>query len=374
MHPINECVVKLTARCNINCDYCYEFNLGDESWRQQPRKMSLAVARQLATRIAEHAMQHNLSRIMIGLHGGEPLLAGAKHLDAVVGAFRAIERTGLTVDVSVQTNAILVTSEICEVLNKHNIGVGVSIDGNKANNDVHRVDHRGKSSWQATIDGLACLRANAPSQLSGLLAVIDVNSDPIEVFDAIADLGIRDVDFLLQHFHWDRLPPRPNADDAAYGKWWFAIWQAWARGRHANLRIRFLEQLVRHLAGGRSIYEWGALEPASLVVIASDGAIEGVDAMKSAATGVQRLGYSVFTHTFDEVLAHELVRARQNGLGGLCSTCQACPEAKVCGGGYFPHRWGRGRGYDNPSVYCTDLLWLIGEIRQDIRNLRKSAA
>jgi uncharacterized protein len=27
----------------------------------------------------------------------------------------------------------------------------------------------------------------------------------------------------------------------------------------------------------------------------------------------------------------------------------------ACGGGYLPHRFSKKNGYDNPSVYCSDL-------------------
>ena len=43
--------------------------------------------------------------------------------------------------------------------------------------------------------------------------------------------------------------------------------------------------------------------------------------------------------------------------------CQTCPERDTCGGGYLPHRYSRQRGFDNPSVWCADLLKLFGHIR-----------
>src|SRR6185312_3950016 len=63
----------------------------------------------------------------------------------------------------------------------------------------------------------------------------------------------------------------------------------------------------------------------------------------------------------------------QRQAGELSQTCRACPVVDTCGGGLFAHRFGRGNGFANPSVYCSDLLHLINGVRhrqQSIRQLR----
>src|SRR5262249_9648637 len=37
-----------------------------------------------------------------------------------------------------------------------------------------------------------------------------------------------------------------------------------------------------------------------------------------------------------------------------------CSVVRQCGGGLYAHRYRSGAGFDNPSVYCTDLKELIG--------------
>lgn len=67
--------------------------------------------------------------------------------------------------------------------------------------------------------------------------------------------------------------------------------------------------------------------------------------------------------------------ARQIGARALSDTCAACPLAKVCGGGFYPHRYRSGSGFANPSVYCADLDHLITHIHRtvaaDVARLRK---
>ncbi|MEV2226882.1 hypothetical protein AB0E01_44690 [Nocardia vinacea] len=41
--PFVEFVVKIHSRCNLVCDYCYIYEMADQSWREQPNTMSRRV-------------------------------------------------------------------------------------------------------------------------------------------------------------------------------------------------------------------------------------------------------------------------------------------------------------------------------------------
>ena len=371
IEPLNEFIVKIASRCNLNCDYCYEFNLGDESWRGQPKLMSEKVVATLARRIREHALAHGINRVFISLHGGEPLMVGAERLDRICQTFRGLLAGAVEPILTTQTNGVLLDERIIEVIVKHDVSVSVSIDGVKTFHDRHRNDHRGRGSYDRVVAGIARLKRLAPNNLSGLLSVIDVESDPQETLDAIAAFGVTHVDFLLPHHNWDTPPPRPGADPYAYGKWYFQVYSAWVSDRYPRLSIRFLENIVSQLAGGHSTFEAMTLSPCTLITIATDGGIEGVDCLKSTASGIQKLGLNIGMTSFDEVVRHNLVSVRQSGETQLSDTCKGCDLKAVCAGGYFPHRWSRSRQFDNPSVYCEDLAWLIRRIDEDLRSRLK---
>src|ERR1700746_395212 len=38
--PFREFIVKVHSRCDLSCDYCYMYEMADQSWRDQPRAMS----------------------------------------------------------------------------------------------------------------------------------------------------------------------------------------------------------------------------------------------------------------------------------------------------------------------------------------------
>ena len=76
IHPINEFVIKVASRCNLDCDYCYEYHTGDDTWKMMPKYLSLDTAKILINRINEHARKHYLDEVVLSFHGGEPLLLG----------------------------------------------------------------------------------------------------------------------------------------------------------------------------------------------------------------------------------------------------------------------------------------------------------
>src|SRR5580693_6073961 len=80
--PFSTFVVKVASRCNLNCSYCYMYNLADQTYRGQPAVMSGAVTAAMARRIASHASRHGVPSVHVILHGGEPLLLGRHRLAA----------------------------------------------------------------------------------------------------------------------------------------------------------------------------------------------------------------------------------------------------------------------------------------------------
>ena len=120
-YPIIELVVKIASRCNLNCKYCYEYNMGDETWKSASKFMTNAVAEQLGKRIQEHITEFQLKEYNLGLHGGEPLLMSPSKLDELVCSLKSNIDPTVELLFSLQTNAILMSKEHIDIFKKHNI-------------------------------------------------------------------------------------------------------------------------------------------------------------------------------------------------------------------------------------------------------------
>jgi uncharacterized protein len=366
-HPINSIVMKVVAGCNLNCSYCYEYNMGDDSWKRKPPSISDDIVRLTGRRIREHARAHALERFGVSLHGGEPLLLGAQRLAEIAAMLRDAVGDAVPLDFGMQTNGTLLDEAGVRALADAEITIGVSLDGTDSTNDAYRVDKRGRGTHAAAVRGIETVRSVAPRFFGGILCVINVASDSRSTFEHLVGFQPPMIDFLLPHGSWDRMPHwKESSSDTRYGRWLTDAFDAWFDGPHQSVSVRYFESIMAGLMGGGSTTEAIGPGPVTLVTVATDGAIEGVDTMKSVFPGAQDLGIGLSLATLDQARNIEHVRMRQIGIDALADECRQCPIVRTCGGGYFPHRFGRGRGFANPSVYCEDIKFLTEHIRRRI--------
>ncbi|HMG61472.1 MAG TPA: FxsB family cyclophane-forming radical SAM/SPASM peptide maturase, partial [Streptosporangiaceae bacterium] len=363
--PLNQFVLKVHSRCDLACDHCYVYEGADQSWRGRPMAMPDKVITQTARRIAEHARAHQLTEVHAVLHGGEPLLAGPARLARVAGELRSALAGTCHLDLRIHTNGVLLDERFCDLFAEHGIKVGISIDGHQAANDRHRRYADGRSSYAKVTAAIGLLRGRYRELYAGLLCTIDVANDPVAVYDALVALEPPRVDFLLPHATWSDPPAQAGTQPDPYADWLIAVFDRWQAGGRP-VEVRTFDSIISTSRGGPSFTEALGLGPSSLVVIETDGAYEQADSLKTAFHGAPATGFDVFGADLDTVAQHPGITARQQGLGGLCQTCQDCPVVTSCGGGLYAHRYQPGTGFANPSVYCPDLLKLITHIRSQL--------
>jgi uncharacterized protein len=366
--PFRQFVLKIHSRCDLACDHCYVYEHADQSWRGRPAVIAPETAAKAADRIAEHARDHRLAEVRVIFHGGEPLLAGAARISEIAqGLRRAIEPV-CRLDLRIHTNGVRLTPEYCEALLADGILVGISLDGDGAANDLHRRYANGHSSYQQVLRAVAMLREERFRPLyAGLLATIDIRSDPVAVYRALAALEPPNLDFLLPHGTWDAPPPGAGtAGQAPYADWLAAVFAEWNADRR-RVPVRMFTSIIETTLGGFSSTESLGLTPSDVAVIETDGSIEQADSIKVAYDGAPETGLDIFRHPLDAAAAHPAIKARQQGIAGLAAACRACPVVESCGGGLYAHRYRTGSGFDNPSVYCADLKKMITHVRTRLR-------
>jgi len=375
--PFREFVLKVHQRCNLACDYCYVYELADQSWRDRPIGMSAEVWRATSARIGEHVRAHGLSRISVVLHGGEPLLAGREGLLRLIADVRAAVPAECSVRFGLQTNGVLLKEPMIEVLRDAGVRIGVSIDGSAADHDRHRRRRDGTGSHRAVDRALRLLGSERHrAAYAGLLCTVDPANDPIACYESLLDYAPPAIDFLLPHANWST-PPLRSAP-TPHGDWLVQIFDRWYSAPRQETRIRLFEEAIHAALGGASRTEQIGLSPVAVAVVESDGAIEQVDSLKSAYDGACATGLSVHTDTFDAALEHPGIIARQLGSEALGESCRACSVHQICGAGHYAHRYDARNGFRNPSVYCADLKRLILHLQRrlsaDLFRLRATNA
>jgi uncharacterized protein len=361
---IDTVLLKVASRCNLNCSYCYVYNMGDETWRSMPKRM----AAETQAAVVEQLRQLNLAQqhpFAVVLHGGEPLLLGQERLRSLFEALRTALPAACSI--SIQTNGVLLKPPLLDLCVQYGVGLSVSLDGPATVHDRFRVDLRGRASHAAVVAGLAALRSHpqADTLYSGVLAVVDPESDPDEVYSYFKAIGAPSIDFLYRDGNRSALPHgKDSLESAEYGQWMSVILDRYVADL-APPRIRLLDDMIKLILGGAGVKEGIGLTDFGIVVIDTDGAITKNDTLKSTPLGDRFLGpWSVVGGDLAAVVRSPEFRAYHEMQRPSSSICGACPELAVCGGGMLTNRFDTETGYDNPTVFCADQKLLIRRMRR----------
>ena len=370
MIAIDTVLVKVASRCNINCRYCYVYNMGDTRWATMPKQISDTTITALAKALGDLSRAQQ-RRFAVVFHGGEPLLLGPKKLGVLLAALRRALPSDYPF--SLQTNGMLITQEILDLCSEYRTSLGVSIDGPPDVNDRHRIDHAGKGTHKEVLEGIKELQNHRDSDFlyKGLLAVIDPKSDPCEVYNFFKRLNAPSLDLLYRDGNHSWLPyGKVSFQSTENGKWLAKFLDIYLADQKP-LEVRLLDDMIKLIVGGRGTKEGIGARVFGIIVIDTDGSVTKNDTLKSTFSGADRFAkqWSVHTHNLTEVANSDEFSIYYTLQRPTAPDCLSCPELSICGGGMLVNRWRDDSGYHNPSVYCADQLFLIGHIRNRVADL-----
>lgn len=363
---IDTVLLKVASRCNLDCGYCYVYNMGDDSWRTMPKRIEPIVLAEVCAQLGRLQIAQNHPFAVV-LHGGEPLLLGVARLDDLFTRLRS--ELPRTCSLNVQTNGILVDDAILDLCAKHGVRMSVSLDGPATVHDRNRKDRRGRDSHAAVAAGIARLQSHraAAEIFSGVLAVVDPTSDPHVVYDYFVSLGVPSVDFLYRDGNHATLPfGKAGFDSVEFGSWMSKILDRYLADPRPP-RIRLLDDMIRLLLGGSGIKEGVGLTDFGIVVVDTDGSVTKNDTLKSTPGGdrfgdnwhVLRSELLELVRSPDYLESHRMQRPSS-------AACRSCTDLAICGGGMVTHRFSAENGYANPTVFCADQKLLIARMREHL--------
>jgi radical SAM protein with 4Fe4S-binding SPASM domain len=136
--------------------------------------------------INEIATQHALNlkdrSLNLVFHGGEPLMVGEKYMYKLAGyATQVFKNLGITHELSIQTNSLLLTDDMMMVLKRFNMNVGISFDGLNSSNS-QRTDLN-ESYYLNLLDKLIALKITPGLIIVASKQNINNIADDIKFFD-----------------------------------------------------------------------------------------------------------------------------------------------------------------------------------------------
>lgn len=367
MVQIDTVLIKVASRCNINCSYCYVYNMGDNSWEDMPNFISRETIADISRGLAK-LKESQQTPFAIVLHGGEPLLIGARRLEHLLHEVRSV--LPLSYSIGIQSNGMLISEKILDLCSRYQASISISLDGPQKINDANRIGHKGEGTFVQVMAGLQRLRIHPDTSFlfAGLLAVIDPYSDPQEIYSFFKSTGTKNVDFLYRDGNNDKLPyGKSSFTSIEYGKWLQRLVDIYLADK-SPIKIRILDDYIRLILGGSGLKEGIGITDFGIVVVDTDGTITKNDTLKSNFNGADRFAQplNVKTHQLVDVFKSDDFLASHALQRPSAEACQKCSELSVCGGGMPLHRWNSKDGYNNPSVYCHDQLHVIRHIKRKV--------
>ena len=361
---IDTILLKVASRCNLNCTYCYVYNMGDTSWASMPKRMSVETIN--ATTLAlSRLYQHQMRSFAIVLHGGEPLLLGLSRLRYLFSLFR--EKLPHECTLNIQTNGTLITDFLLNLCTEFDVSISVSLDGPAHVHDFARTDFMGRGSHRRVLEGISRIKQHSAGEclFAGVLAVIDPTTDSSEVYQYLKSIEAPSIGLLMRDGNHSRLPPgKASFTSTEYGRWLCAFLDIYLADP-VPPRVRLLDDMIKLVLGGYGQKEGIGLTDFGILVIDTDGSITKHDTLKSAYNAADRFAmrWSVAADDIIAVISSQEFLESYELQRPTARECLRCPELKVCGGGMPLHRWHDDTGYENESVYCHDQKLLIEHIR-----------
>lgn len=356
---IDQIVLKICSRCNINCSYCYMYNMGDESYTTQPKFFSLELAEILAQKIKKHCKDHNQKKFSITLHGGEPLLYGKKRFIQLIKIFKSIEDNQLKIEIGLQSNGLLLDEEWCDLFLQNNINIGISLDGIESVNDAYRIDFKGKGTYHKVLEAIELCKTKKIS--FGILSVVNTSQTPKQTLDHFMDLKIPGFDLLLLDENHDTV----NPNNASIGNWLIELFDLWFPKRN-QIAVTLFSNIINGIYGFDIKADSIGKEVNKTIIIETNGSIETLDVLKICGEGFTKNPFSIQKNEFDEIFASDLIQLYYYSNVYLPKKCLACPVQDICAGGYIPHRYSKVNGFDNPTIYCEDYMKFISHVQNKL--------
>lgn len=353
--PVGYLLVKLAARCNLGCTYCYWFR--DADVYNRPSILSPEVEDAFLRALLRHLKRYNLGRFSLLFHGGEPMLFGWQRFRSLMEKLAEIEeQTGCRLHKLITTNGVLVNAQWASVFYDHEVQVTVSLDGPSAVHDQFRINAQGEPTHALAERGFRLLQSHGLQP--GVLAVCAPNSNPKETVDYFVDhLGEKAFDILV---------PDATHEDApvpSIARYYTELFDyVYFHRRPDALSVRFFRSILRGLLGRFSNSDSIGLSPVSTTTLLTDGSLEPLDVVHITGFGSTRTDISVLSNEIQDIKSIGLWRELFLAGARPCRICQECDYYYACGGGAVASRWSTSSRFANPSVYCDDYKKIIGHI------------
>lgn len=317
-------VVYLTSQCNLSCSYCFVNRL-------PANHMTFEKGREVLDWLAENACQGNADPLILSFFGGEPLLRFPILKEMVHYGRQRAEACGKRIIFSVTSNGTLLTEEILDFLEKEQISLLYSIDGDRQTNDLFRTYQDGRSASDDICGNARRMLRRFPNTAARMTIVP-------ENLERLAD----NIVFLHEELGFSFISPCPAQERFTDKLQWEELDRHFRRATEYFIdkalagdyvHLHFLDNGIDQLVNNRPL-DVGCGAGKTFVGIDPQGDIYPCHRFVSyASEGKYAFKLGNVRDGIDSVKALPFRRYDRSNILGCYTRCSDCPARDLCAGG-----------------------------------------
>jgi uncharacterized protein len=343
-----------SAVCNLDCEYCFYLDRDADPYKALPaRRMS----EETLERLVDTYLFYSYPQSVFAFQGGEPTLAGLPFFEKLVALQQQYGRGGQAVSNSLQTNAVLLDQNWCELFRSYSWLLGVSLDGPEDVNDLYRFNKERRGTWKRVMESIALLKKNSVD--FNILCVLNQANvgRPKELYRFYRSIGIDNIQFIpLAEFDGAGNPLPFTISPEQYGRFLCEVFELWWPERR-KVRIRMFDNIAEALAGQKpgncTMHETCD----SYVVVEYNGDVYPCDFFVES-------GWKLGNITLDS-WAEIARRARRYSFASKKTLahpeCQVCEYQSICHGGCPKFRHGPQKRFEDLDYFCQAYKMIFGK-------------
>ncbi|MCE7535868.1 anaerobic sulfatase maturase [Aliivibrio fischeri] len=336
-----------SARCNLDCHYCYYLKNEDKS---KPGMDAETLDKLVSNHIQSQPPQ--IPVIDFIWHGGEPMMKGLAFYQTAIELQQAHQSTA-PIQNTIQTNGTLINERWAAFFAQHNFMVGISIDGPQLINDIARIDKAGNSSFERTMRGIQHLKQQNVE--FNTLTVINNKSykHGKAIYRFLKENGSTYLQFqpCIDH-EMDR---RFDYDWTLTGKQWGEflcnVFDEWAANDIGKVYVQFFESCLMILMGHQSQMCHHAETCGQQLMIESNGDVFSCDHYSYNNYKIGNINDNNASLA-QMVNSPEQMLFGQNKHDSLNQKCFRCDFKPLCNGGCPKNRVDKINNGENHNVLC----------------------
>jgi uncharacterized protein len=314
--------------CNLACEYCYYLSKTALYPETTDYRMSDAVLEAFTRQYIE---AQRVPAVTFGWQGGEPTLLGLDFFERALAYQARYRRPGMRVINAFQTNGTLLDAAWGRFLRKHNVLVGLSLDGPRELHDTYRRGRDGGPTFDRVMDGLEILKAHDVA-FNVLTTVHAANAPhPLETYRFLRDeVGATFIQFIpIVQWGPDGTLTDRSVTAEQYGTFLTAIFDEWAQRDLGTLSVQIFDVAISVALGrppGLCVF---AETCGTALALEHNGDLYACDHF---VTPKYRIGNLVET-PLGALVGSRQQRAFGQAKANLPQVCQQCEVRYLCNGG-----------------------------------------